>query len=66
MTELTKQQQLVFEAAKARLSTEKWFSGVCCDDFPSDFECTYNFEDSVSCVCQQTAMWDDPNFWDIE
>lgn len=63
MTELTPLQQKVFDAVKEWGSTKPWFRGVCMDNFPEDDEIESNFDDAVTGVCFETAMWDDPNFY---
>ncbi len=56
-------QQKVFDAAKAQLEQKPWFRGVCCNDFPSDNSIDENFDDAVNSVLFETAMWDDPEFF---
>ena len=61
---MQRNQKKVLLAAKKRLANEKWFSGICVKNFPEESDCLKNFEDCVSQVCFETAMWDDPNFLD--
>lgn len=58
----TDSQNKVFNEALKRLESEKWFRGVCCDNFPDDNECKEDFENAVKSVMFETAMWDDPDF----
>ena len=58
---LTKKQLVVFHAAKKQLEKEKWFKGVCIDDFPSDFEIDTDFDGAMQTVILTTEYWDRVN-----
>jgi hypothetical protein len=62
---MTESQNRVFEEAKKRLKKKKWYRGVCMDNFPSDKVCRDDFEGAVNDVTCETAMWDDPNFYNF-
>ena len=62
MTEL---QEKVFNKAKENLQQYPWFSGICCDDMPSDDEIKENFDSAVTTIEMNTAYWDAPNFFDL-
>ncbi len=54
-------QKRVFEEAKRRLQSEPWYKGVCIDNLPDEDYCIENFEDAVSMLEFDTALWDDPS-----
>jgi len=60
---LTKAQKDVMEKVRENLQDRPWFSGVCCDNFPTDKVCRENFDEAVTQVEMETAYWDAPNFW---
>ncbi len=58
MKNLSPAQQKVFDEALDRIKGNKWFNGVCPDNFPDTETCELNFNSAVRFVV--TAMWDDP------
>jgi hypothetical protein len=62
---MTESQNKVFEEAKKRLKKKKWFRGICVDNLPSDKDCRDDFEGAVSELIFETAMWDNPNFYNF-
>ncbi len=57
---MTDSQKMVFEQARKKLEKKPWYSGVCCDNYPSDKECTENPSDAVASVIMETMMCDAP------
>jgi hypothetical protein len=65
MNNLSPLQQKVFDAVIAWGQSKSWFRGVCMDNFPDDVEIQADFDEAVSAVCFETAMWDDRGFFDF-
>lgn len=65
LREFTELQKQVMELAKEKLSEKPWFSGICLDNIPCDLEImNTGIEEAVDTIIFETAMWDDPDFFD--
>ena len=54
MNNLTSSQISVLTAARKTLQTKSWYKGVCMDNFPDDYACVTDFENSVLSVIFET------------
>lgn len=58
---LTTKQKKVYDKALSMLKHEKWYRGVCMDNFPTDKDIERDGTEScASDVFMETAYWDGP------
>ena len=66
--ELTELQQQVFDRAYEILKDRPWFRGVCMDSFKTLTDqdiLREGVEEQAQDVAFETAMWDDPDFYNF-